>query len=105
MGLLRGVLRAHESGETLELSADPAIQLAQQASLPDWLAASLIQWRGPEGAAAVAAACNHVPDLDLRVNRLRSTLEQVGRDLGGGRNRNASDCRLREWVAGVGPQR
>jgi 16S rRNA (cytosine967-C5)-methyltransferase len=80
-GLLRGVLRAHEAGETLELSADPAIRLAQQTSLPDWLAALLIQWRGQEGAAAVAAACNHVPDLDLRINRLRSTTEQVGRDL------------------------
>ena len=80
-GLLRGVLRAHEAGETLEFSADPAIRLAQQNSLPDWLGASLIEWRGPEGAAAVAAACNQVPDLDLRVNRMRSTPEQVGRDL------------------------
>ena len=37
----------------------------------------LIEWRGAEGAAAVAQACNRVPDLDLRVNRLRSSPQQV----------------------------
>ena len=80
-GLLRAVIRAHDVGETLPHSSDPAIQLAEQHSLPDWFATLLLEWRGLEGAAAVAAACNRVPDLDLRVNRMRSSVDQVARDL------------------------
>ena len=80
-GVLRAALRTREAGETLPLPNDLPAQLAQAHSLPDWFTQLLIEWRGAEGAAAVASACNRVPDLDLRVNRLRSSPSQVQKDL------------------------
>ena len=80
-GVLRAALRAREAGETLQRPNDLPAQLAQAHSLPDWFTQLLIEWRGAEGAAAVASACNRVPDLDLRVNRLRSSPAQVQQDL------------------------
>ena len=76
-GVLRAALRARDAGETLELPNDEAARLAQAHSLPDWFTQLLLDWRGSEGAEAVASACNRVPDLDLRVNRLRSSPQQV----------------------------
>ena len=70
-------MRAREAGQELPIPDDPASRLGQDHSLPDWFAALLLEWRGPEGAAAVASACNRVPELDLRVNRLRANREQV----------------------------
>ena len=72
-GMLRAALRARDQGESPACSGDAAVQLAFEHSLPDWLAELLLQWRDQEGATAVAAACNQVPPLDLRVNRLRAT--------------------------------
>ena len=80
-GLLRSALRAIEAGECLVDRADPSQQLGQRYSLPDWFTALLLDWRGLEGANAVAAACNAVPTLDLRVNPLRSTPQQVAADM------------------------
>ena len=76
-GLLRSALRSRQAGESLAVPADPAQQLGQLHSLPDWLTSLLLEWRGFEGAAAVAAACNRIPELDLRVNPLRASPEQV----------------------------
>ena len=76
-GLLRSALRSRQAGESLAVPADPAQQLGQLHSLPDWFTSLLLEWRGLEGAAAVANACNRVPELDLRVNPLRSSSEQV----------------------------
>ncbi len=72
-GLLRAALRARDAGDELVLPTGDVDRLALQHSLPDWLAALLVQWRGFEGADAVAAACNQLPTLDLRVNRLRTS--------------------------------
>jgi len=72
-GMLRAALRARDQGESPSCSGEASVQLAFEHSLPDWLAELLLQWRDPEGATAVAAACNQVPPLDLRVNRLRAT--------------------------------
>ena len=80
-GVLRAALRARDAGETLQLPNDEAAQLAQAHSLPDWFTQLLIEWRGSDGAGAVARSCNRVPDLDLRVNRLRSSPSQVQQDL------------------------
>ena len=76
-GMLRAFLRRREAGEALPLPSDPAAALAIRQSLPDWLAAALLQWRTPDEAEAFARACNTPPALDLRVNGLRSTPEAV----------------------------
>jgi len=76
-GMLRAFLRRQEAGEALPLPSDPAAALAIRQSLPDWLAAALLQWQTSEQAEAFARACNTPPALDLRVNGLRSTPEAV----------------------------
>ena len=72
-GVLRSALRAKEAGEILPVPEPLAERLALCHSLPVWLAESLLSWSGPEQAERVAVACNQVPPLDLRVNRLCST--------------------------------
>ncbi|MBT65690.1 MAG: 16S rRNA (cytosine(967)-C(5))-methyltransferase [Synechococcus sp. NP17] len=76
-GVLRSALRAKEAGETLPWPEQPAERLAFCHSLPVWLAESLLHWSDPDQAERVAIACNQVPPLDLRVNRLRSTPDDV----------------------------
>lgn len=76
-GVLRAALRARDGGETLPTPDDPVLRLAQQQSLPDWFCQGLHQWCTPEQAEQVALACNQVPPLDLRVNRLRSSVAEV----------------------------
>ena len=76
-GVLRAALRARDAGDTLPLPDDPALRLAQQQSLPDWFCQALCQWCTPGQAERVALACNQVPPLDLRVNRLRSSVAEV----------------------------
>ena len=80
-GLLRSAQRANAAGEQLEPPADTAQALALEHSLPDWFTELLLEWRGAEGAAVVAAACNRVPTLDLRVNSLRCNREKAQADL------------------------
>jgi len=80
-GVLRAALRARDAGDTLPLPDDPALRLAQQQSLPDWFCQALHQWCTPGQAERVALACNQVPPLDLRVNRLRSSVAEVQQDL------------------------
>ena len=72
-GVLRAAIRAKQSGEALDLPGDPALRLALQQSLPDWFCRDLQRWCGADQAEGVARACNQVPPLDLRVNRLRCT--------------------------------
>ena len=75
-GVLRAVVRALEAGESLPLPAEPKQRLALEQSLPDWLVNELWQCIGPERTTALAQAANRIPSLDLRVNPLRTTLEQ-----------------------------
>ena len=80
-GVLRSALRAKEAGETLPLSDQSAERLALCHSLPVWFAESLLSWSAPDQAERVAVACNQVPPLDLRVNRLCSTPDEVAAEL------------------------
>ena len=76
-GMLRAFLRRREAGDPLPLPGDPAEALALRHSLPDWLSRDLLRWLPAERAEAFGAACNTPPALDLRVNRLRASREQV----------------------------
>ncbi|MEB3238985.1 MAG: 16S rRNA (cytosine(967)-C(5))-methyltransferase [Cyanobacteriota bacterium] len=76
-GVLRAALRAREAGEGLPLPADPCARLALEQSWPDALLAHLWTELGAERCTALAVASNHIPAIDLRVNRLRSSREQV----------------------------
>ena len=80
-GLLRALLRARDSGQTLPAAVvaatDSATALALRHSLPDWLAQDLLRWREPAQAEGFGQACNATPSLDLRVNRRATTVEAV----------------------------
>jgi len=76
-GLLRSVLRAKEAGISIPLPSAPAERLAQLHSFPIWLAQYLISWKGVDFAENFAKASNQVPPLDLRINRLHASVENV----------------------------
>jgi len=61
----------------LELPADPAASLGLRHSLPAWLAEELLRWRPLEQAEAFGRAANAAAPIDLRVNPLRSSREQL----------------------------
>jgi 16S rRNA (cytosine967-C5)-methyltransferase len=86
-GMLRELLRRRaslpagappwEGLPQLETGLPAATRLGLRHSLPPWLAELLLQWLPPERAEAFAASCNQPPQLDLRVNPLRASREQV----------------------------
>jgi 16S rRNA (cytosine967-C5)-methyltransferase len=79
-GLLRQTLRQaaeRESGDPLDLPADPVSRIGIWHSMPDWI---VQQWIAQFGEAETAQLCawfNQPPSIDLRVNRLRASVEQV----------------------------
>lgn len=77
-GLLRQYVRQAENGtDPLQLPDDPAARLAIAHSFPDWI---VQVWLEELGLAETEALCiwfNQPPSLDLRVNSLRVTREQL----------------------------
>ncbi|MBF2079976.1 MAG: 16S rRNA (cytosine(967)-C(5))-methyltransferase, partial [Synechococcales cyanobacterium T60_A2020_003] len=77
-GILRQYLRLTELGtDPLQYPDDPVQRLSIQYSYPDWI---IEVWRGQFGLAdteALCQWCNRPPSLDLRVNRRRTTVDQV----------------------------
>ena len=76
-GLLRAVVRCRQRQEEPPLPQQTTARLATQHSLPDWLAALLLQWLPEAEAVDFAALANRPPHLDLRVNRLRASVAEV----------------------------
>jgi 16S rRNA (cytosine967-C5)-methyltransferase len=66
-----------EPWEGLSLPSDPIQSLGVCHSLPDWLAADLLQWLPADQAEAFARASNTAAPLDLRVQRLRTSREAM----------------------------
>ena len=75
--LLRKALRLRDAGEGLPLPKDTCTRLAQNYSLPFWLATELIALRGEESAESVASAFNRTPFCDLRVNGIKTSLSNL----------------------------
>jgi len=80
-GLVNAVLRRlaveHDGMPLPTLEADPLGHLTHTLSLPPWLAARWLELYGPETAAALARACNEVPPLTVRANRLRTDADAL----------------------------
>jgi 16S rRNA (cytosine967-C5)-methyltransferase len=76
-GVLRNYLRLAEQGDPLRLPKDPIARIAVQQSYPEWL---VRLWVGQYGLAETEALCialNEPPTIDIRVNTLRATPQQV----------------------------
>lgn len=76
-GLLRQYLRQSADQDCLRLPADPVGRIAVQHSYPDWI---VERWLHQFGAAETEQLCawfNQPPVIELRVNLLRASVEQV----------------------------
>ncbi|NEZ63096.1 16S rRNA (cytosine(967)-C(5))-methyltransferase [Leptolyngbyaceae cyanobacterium CCMR0082] len=77
-GMLRQYTRLQEAkGDPLQLPTDEIAALGVLHSYPDWI---IQAWQQLVPAADVARLCewfNQAPKIDLRVNRLRTTVDQV----------------------------
>ena len=79
-GILRQYLRlqaAHPDADPLTLPDDPVAALGLQHSFPDWIVALWYEQWGTEQTAELCQWFNQVPALDLRVNRLKTTVDAV----------------------------
>ena len=76
-GLLRAVERAVQQGCHPPLPRPPIDRLAVEHSLPNWLAEALLGWLPRAEAEDFAVHANRPPTIDLRVNPLRGSRDQV----------------------------
>ncbi|MEO3707039.1 16S rRNA (cytosine(967)-C(5))-methyltransferase [Trichormus azollae] len=77
-GLLRQYLRLIEnSSEPFKLPENPVERLGISHSFPDWIIEAWLEQLGFEETERLCAWMNQTPTIDLRVNILRSSLEEV----------------------------
>jgi 16S rRNA (cytosine967-C5)-methyltransferase len=84
-GLVNAVLRRlaaeHARIALPDPARDPLGHLTHALSLPAWLAARWIELFGPDEAMALARACNEIPPLVVRANRLRTQRDALVAEL------------------------
>ncbi len=76
-GLLRQYLRQCTDRDCLKLPTDPVQRLGIQQSYPDWIVQLWIEQFSLTEAEQLCEWLNRAPLIDLRVNPLRSSIEQV----------------------------
>ena len=76
-GLLRGYVRQAEFGDPLKLPDDPITRLGIQHSFPDWIVETWLEQLPIEEVDRLLAWFNQSPKIDLRVNILETTIEEV----------------------------
>ena len=76
-GLLRAYLRRSNEGDPLQLPEDPVTKLGILHSFPDWMVEIWLEQLPIEEVDRLLAWFNKAPKLDLRVNILKTTIEEV----------------------------
>jgi len=77
-GLLRQYLRLREQGaDPLQLPPDPVARLGTRHSYPDWIIQLWAQQLGDPETEQLCEYLNQPPAIDIRVNPLRASLDQV----------------------------
>jgi len=76
-GLLRSYIRQAELADPLKLPADPITQLGIKHSFPDWIVGTWLEQLPLAEVDQLLAWFNRSPKVDLRVNLLQTSLEQV----------------------------
>jgi 16S rRNA (cytosine967-C5)-methyltransferase len=79
-GVLRNYVRLSEQGKKqlpLEQTTDRVTQLAIEQSYPDWMVQLWVEQFGWEDAEKLCVWLNQPPRIDLRVNPLKASIEQV----------------------------
>lgn len=80
-GLLRNLCRRRHEIVFPDPAVDPVLALSVRHSYPEWLVSRWIGEFGMEGAEALLAAQNRIPRLDVRVNLLRTTPDELRSEL------------------------
>ncbi|MDD2364753.1 MAG: 16S rRNA (cytosine(967)-C(5))-methyltransferase RsmB [Desulfuromonadaceae bacterium] len=75
--VLRNYLRRRDSITFPDISANPSAAIAARHSHPEWLAEQWIEQLGTAEAERLAEASSQQPPLTLRVNRLRSSRDEL----------------------------
>ena len=78
-GLLRGYVRQAESRDPLQLADNPITRLGIQHSFPDWIVETWLEQLPIEEVDQLLDWFNQSPKIDLRVNILETTIEEVER--------------------------
>ena len=76
-GILRSYLRKSEAGECLVLPDNPIARLGVEYSFPDWIVTLFQDQFGKYKTQQLLHWFNQVPRLDLRVNQLKISTEQL----------------------------
>jgi 16S rRNA (cytosine967-C5)-methyltransferase len=76
-GMLRAYLRQAKNGDPLTLPEDPLKGLGILHSFPDWIIEVWLQQLPAEEVGELCAWFNQPPAIDLRVNLLKSSVEEV----------------------------
>ena len=76
-GLLRGYIRQAEKSEPLQLPDDLITRLGIKHSFPDWIVETWLEQLPIEEVDRLLAWFNQSPKIDLRVNTLRASVEEV----------------------------
>lgn len=76
-GLLRQYQRVAAAADPLQLPADPVQHLGIKHSFPDWIVSGWLEQLGFTETEQLCESMNRTPAIDLRINPLRTSLEQV----------------------------
>lgn len=77
--ILRRYLREKDAIEFPELDKDPISHISIVYSLPNWLVRRWLDRYSRDEVIGLAQACNRIPEIGLRVNLMRATVEEVKR--------------------------
>ena len=80
-GLLRQVLRGRDAIRYPSCEEDPVEYLGLKYSFPGWIIELWMKWWGVEETEALCQALNEPPQMDIRVNTLKTSPEEVQRHL------------------------
>jgi 16S rRNA (cytosine967-C5)-methyltransferase len=78
-GFVNGLLRQYdrEPDQSLPKSSNLATQIGLQQSFPDWIVQVYLDQFGPDETTQLCEWLNHPPTIDLRINGMKTTIEQV----------------------------
>ncbi len=76
-GMLRSYIRQAELGDPLQLPTTPILNLGIKHSFPNWIIETWLEQLPIEEVDQLLAWFNRSPKIDLRVNLLKASLEQV----------------------------
>lgn len=76
-GILRQIIRGREGIQYPDLQSDPMEHLGLKYSFPSWIIEHWFSWLGQDETAALCRALNEAPTMHIRVNTLKTSVEDL----------------------------